>query len=365
MKLFVLLPRLDGGGMERMRLNMVPEFQALGAEVYLVIGKIVVGSAPDGVQVIEIARTARAAFFWGLLRVVWKHRPTHILSAGDDVNCMAIIASLLLWPRARIVVSNHNNLSEQIRKVSGVRKRITLLVKMLMSCLYPLADGVVAVSKGVASDLSRQLGLPLDRIKLIYNPIVVGSRGVSMESLPKKESCAIPMILFVGRFVPQKRLDILLDAFVIVVSRRNARLVLVGKGELASWLSRQILSLGLSDMVELRGFIEDVLPIMAQAEVLVLPSDYEGLGNVLVEAMSCGTQVVATDCPSGPAEVLEEGKYGQLVPTGDPVALAEAILAVLDGRKEISPDVLRGRAAEFSASRAAASYFSLLRGGSF
>src|SRR5690606_4782698 len=108
----------------------------------------------------------------------------------------------------------------------------------------------------------------------------------------------------------------------------------------------------------LPGFVENVLPLIRQSQVLVLPSDYEGFGNVLVEAIACGTQVVATDCPHGPSEILDGGTYGQLVPTGDAVALEAAIRTVLENRFAVPEGMLKARAQEFTLDRSVDAYLS-------
>ncbi|TVS21092.1 MAG: glycosyltransferase [Planctomycetaceae bacterium] len=117
--------------------------------------------------------------------------------------------------------------------------------------------------------------------------------------------------------------------------------------------------MGLSDSVRLVGLVQNPLPLMAGSGLLVLPSRFEGLGNVLIEAMACGTQVISTDCPHGPAEVLDGGRYGQLVPVSDPAALAAAIERSLKGEFRVEPDILRARASEFSVEKATRRYLEL------
>ena len=155
MRLFMILPRLAGGGMERMRLHLLQEFQAAGVETFLVVGQLqgeLVELVPSGVPVLEIAPRGPLQFFPGLVRALHKHRPTHILSAPDDVNIMTIMANKLARTQAHVVVSNHNMLSERIARATGLEFTKLWAIRALMRWFYPLADGIVAVSHGAATD---------------------------------------------------------------------------------------------------------------------------------------------------------------------------------------------------------------------
>jgi glycosyltransferase involved in cell wall biosynthesis len=162
-----------------------------------------------------------------------------------------------------------------------------------------------------------------------------------------------PVILGVGRLTVQKDFPTLIRAFARVRQKRNARLLILGEGELRSELNALVAELGLQADVALPGFVENPFVFMRHASLFVLSSAWEGFGNVLVEAMACGMPVVSTDCPSGPAEILQNGKWGRLVPVGDVQALSEALLATLE--ESTHPDVA-ARAAECSVDRAVEGY---------
>ena len=170
-----------------------------------------------------------------------------------------------------------------------------------------------------------------------------------------------PVVVFAGRLSPEKRPDLVLDAFRALTRERAVRLLVLGDGPLRSQVQQRIIDEGLAGRCALAGHVDNVFPLMATADVLVLASDFEGFGNVLVEAMACGVQVVATDCPHGPAEILAGGRYGQLVPTGDAPALAAAIARSLSGEHRVERAVLRQRAGEFGVARAAAAYLDAAR----
>ena len=166
------------------------------------------------------------------------------------------------------------------------------------------------------------------------------------------------MILAVGRLSDAKDFPTLLKAIVRMNEKRKVKCIILGEGELREKLQGMIEQLSLSGTVDLHGFVGNPYAYLAKADLFVLSSRREGFPNVLVEAMACGTPVVATDCPSGPAEILENGKYGPLVPVGDAQALADAMLRTLDDH--LPAETLIARAEEFSVEKIADQYIDLL-----
>jgi glycosyltransferase involved in cell wall biosynthesis len=174
-----------------------------------------------------------------------------------------------------------------------------------------------------------------------------------------------PVVLGTGRLHPQKDFATLIRAFARVRAKRPARLMNLGAGAAADSgyaadLRRLVTQLGIADDVETPGFAHNPFAYMSRAAVFAFSSRYEGLGNVLLEAMACGTPVVSTDCPSGPREILDDGQFGTLVSVGDEAALARAIENALDDPP--APDRLRARAQLFTVERAATRYLELLFG---
>jgi glycosyltransferase involved in cell wall biosynthesis len=231
---------------------------------------------------------------------------------------------------------------------------------MLARWLYPQAHRVVAVSHGVATDILHLYQLPTAKVAVIYNPVVTPeliARSWEAVEHPWLAAGEPPIILGVGRLTAQKDFATLIRAFARVRQHDEARLIILGEGEHRPILEQLIGELGLQAWVALPGFVENPYAWMRRAAVFVLSSRWEGLPTVLIEAMACGTPVVATDCPSGPREILEGGKWGKLVPVGDAVGLAEAICQTL---KEGSPSDLSIRASDFSLERAVESYLQVL-----
>ena len=228
--------------------------------------------------------------------------------------------------------------------------------------LFSGAAHVVSVSRGVADSLEAAVGVAGERITTIYNPVVTPYVHTGMAERPVHpwlRGDGVPVVLAAGRLHEQKDYPTLIRAFARLAAKRPCRLIILGAGEERGRLERLVHELGLSDRISLAGWVENPFAFMAHASLFVLSSIYEGLPRVLVEALACGCPCVSTDCPSGPAEILRNGRFGPLVPVGDVAALSAAMGRVLDR----PPDrrALRRRASDFSVERAALRYEALVR----
>jgi glycosyltransferase involved in cell wall biosynthesis len=234
----------------------------------------------------------------------------------------------------------------------------------LVPLLYPRASQIIAVSDGVADDLSRFSGVERNRIDVVQNPVVTPELAALADEPvdhPWFSPGEPPVILGVGRLSDQKDFATLLRAFALVRAKRPARLVILGEGGYRAELEQLVTQLGIGADVDLPGFAGNPFSYMSKASLFVLSSKFEGLPGALIEAMACGTPVVATDCPSGPREILEDGSLGGLVPVGDPESLAAAIGHALD--QPTPPGRLRAKAAEYTVDRAVSRYLALLEQG--
>lgn len=357
-RLALFLPSLRGGGAERVMVHLARGFAERGFQVDLVLAKAegpYLAEVPPSVRVVDL-RASRVLFSLpGLVRYLRKERPYALLSALNHANVIVCLAHRLARVPSRLVISEHNTLSAS--RPQNARGR---LLPWFMRWTYPWADAVIAVSQGVAEDLVRTLGISAERVKVIYNPVVDDDLLTkSKEPLdhPWFTEGAPPVILGVGRLTEQKDFPNLIRAFALVRAQRPARLMILGEGELRPQLEALVHELGLQDDVALPGFVENPYAYMARAAVFVLSSRWEGLGVALIEAMASGTPVVSTDCPSGPREILEDGRWGRLVPVGDVDALAEAIVTTLDETEH--PDVA-ARAKEFNVNYAVENYLKVL-----
>lgn len=333
-RLAFFLPGLYGGGAERIMLNLAEGITAHGYSVDLVLARAegpFLTQVPDSVRLIDLHASRVLSSLPALVRYLRRERPLALLSILH-ANIIALWARRLAGIPLRVIVAEHNTLSSVTKGVADRRWRA---YPVLARWFYPSADGIVAVSKGVAVDLSKQINLPLDKIQVIYNPIVTPElfeKSSTPIEHPWFQAGEPPVLLAVGRLTIQKAFDVLIRAFALVRKDIPVRLLILGEGEQRHALQGLINKLGLEQDACLLGFVPNPYPYMAHAAAFILSSRWEGLPTVLVEAMSLGTPIVSTDCPSGPREILADGKFGQLVPVDDPSALAAAIKIALSSR---------------------------------
>ncbi len=356
----LFLPSLRGGGAERVMLLLAHGFARRGVAVDLVLAKAegaYLKQVPSEVRVVDLNASRVLWSLPRLIRYLKRVRPPALLSALDHANIIAILARRIARTPTRVIVSVHNTMSIATRTSSTPRAH---LIPFLARRLFPSADRVVAVSQGVADDAMQLYRLPRDKVQVIYNPVVTPELlDLANQTLdhPWLAEGQPPVLLGVGRLTAQKDFPTLIHAVARVRQQRKARLLILGEGEDRPALESLIRQLGLEQDAALPGFVENPFAYMKRAAVFVLSSRWEGLPTALIEAMACGTPVVSTDCPSGPREILEDGKWGKLVPVGDPEKLAEAILETLDNPPAYNPAV---RATDFSLEKAVEAYLNVL-----
>ncbi|HWC11864.1 MAG TPA: glycosyltransferase, partial [Acidimicrobiales bacterium] len=254
-------------------------------------------------------------------------RPDVVVPAICHMNLGALLAARLVRPRVPVVVTQHNQLGLAAGHGAQVKDRV---MPWRVRAGYPWADGVVAVSEGVAVDLAASARVPRQSIDVVYNPVDferVAAAAAAPPEHPWLAPKAGPVLVAGGRLTAQKDFATLLRAVALLDG--DVRLLVLGEGELRPHLERLARDLGVEHRVDLPGFAPNPYPSYRAADVVVLSSRWEGLPTVLVEALFLGTPIVSTDCPSGPAEILGGGRWGRLVPTADPEALAAAITASL------------------------------------
>lgn len=357
-KIVVLLPNLRGGGAERIHVNMAQEWLARGIRVEFVLCQAqgeLLPLLPDGVNVVALKAPRFRNAFWPLIRYLRQSRPDALLVVMWPLTVIAPLAARVARFRGRVVVSEHSIVAKGY--VGRGRAHHWMLANS-MRFAYPLANVRIGVSRGVANHLATLSRLPRKRFTVIYNPAATGKIYAGSEVPAPLASLPRPIILGVGTLKRVKRFDLLIRAFAQLLQRREASLCILGEGDERAALEQQIEQLGLQERVSLPGFVDETGPWYAHADLFVLSSDYEGFGNVIVEALEQGVPVVSTDCEAGPREILADGYYGKLVPVGDPAALADAMF---DALAEI-PDreALKARARDFSVDKIATEYLSVL-----
>lgn len=334
-RLAIFLPGLYDGGAERILLNLAERMALRDFRVDLVLARAegpYMAQVPNTVRLIDLKAARVFRCLPALMRYLQSERPVAMLSALY-ANLPALWARRITGIPKRVVISEHNTLTRVSNSEKDLRWK---LYPELAKWFYPWADGIVAVSRGVADDLIPAARLSPESVQVIYNPIVT-------PDLQEKSRCRVehpwfgagepPVILGVGRLTAQKGFDVLIEAFAQVRRSQRARLLILGDGEERPMLEARIRQWGLSKDVDLPGFVSNPYPYMALSALFVLSSRWEGLPTVLVEAMALRTPVIATDCLSGPREILGDGQYGRLVPVDDPCALAMAILDSLAHRR--------------------------------
>ena len=360
MRLALYLPSLRGGGAERVMVTLANGFAERGHAVDLVLAKAEGPYLPEvarKVRIVDLGARRVVSSLPGLVRYLRRERPRAMLSALNHANVIALLARRLADVPTRLVVSEHSHLSSSL---NGAPNRRGRLMPGFMRRTYPWADGVVAVSAGVADDLAQAISLPRQRIAVVYNPVATDellARAEAPLDHPWFAPGEPPVVLSVGRLTVQKDFGVLLSAFAKLRARRPARLMILGEGELRPELESLAQQLGIDADVALPGFRDNPYAYMRRAAVFVLSSRFEGLPNALIQAMACGTPVVSTDCPSGPAEILQDGQWGRLVPVGDVELMAMAISVTLDNK--VHPDV-SSRANHFNEKRSIEKYLTVM-----
>lgn len=322
------------GGAERVMLQLAQGFIEAGHPVDLVLARAegpLLSEVPSKARVIDYGTTNPLIMLVKLMSYLRAERPRALLSPFEVTSVIAIAAKRITGVSTRIVVRISVHLSQNKR----AKKWKKIVERFVVSRMYPLADGIITVSQGVAEDLAVYARIPIDRVRVIHNPVLSDQLTTWAEqpvSHPSFADGGCPVILGVGRLEEQKDFFTLIKAFDILRRKISSRLIILGDGEQRQALEDLIRTSGLQDLVELPGFELNPFAFMKRASVFVLSSRWEGLPNVLIQALACGCPVISTDCLSGPSEILKGGEYGYLVPVGDPQAMAEAMDAVLRGK---------------------------------
>ena len=284
-----------------------------------------------------------------LVEYINQAKPDCVLPALSRAKISTLLArSFAEWKPAVIPI---------VRGVTMIRMKKT---RDRYRLLFPLADQIVAVSMGVRENVAQDLDIPAARITSIYNPIDIGRIESLAEELPNHPwmtDGGSPNIISAGRLTVSKDFPTLLKALAEVRKKYSARLIILGEGLCRENLETLVSKLGLSECVSLPGWVENPFSFMRRASAFVLSSRWEGLANVLIEALASGCPVVSTDCP-GSAEILNDGRVGPMVPVGDHIALAVAICNVLANPPDV--EMLKAQATKFSFERSIDDYERLI-----
>lgn len=352
MRILFVLPRMVAGGVERVTLHLIKGFMADGDACMLALGRScgeLLEEAQALVEVRDLASDGIQFFLPRLTNLIRDWQPTHIVTAFSDIGLLSAMARR--WGRSNAVwVHGVHEAQGRAASRSGACGLVRYQVyKAMAAWVCRHADLAVAVSEGVAREVRSAYEMPNDRVRTIYNPIIPDAWN-QLVAKPNLSSRGNARIVALGRLSWEKGFDVLLHAMAQVPRDLPWTLEIHGEGPERTRLLALITRLGLGDRICLPGHAADPFAVLGGADLFVLPSRCEGLGNALVEAMACGAQVVASDCRHGPREILEDGRWGQLVPPEDPQALAAAIKKVLVGNERREPRQLVARARQFMVS---------------
>lgn len=345
MKIGLLLDNLNGGGAERMMLNLAVGFSKKYDVVIYLVNKrgIYLKQVPKNISVVDLkAKHGVKSVIYKIRNVYKQHNLDVLISTQDYVNAVAVMASLGLKKKPKIILREASTPSQ---------RNVVKWRRIIYSWLYKKADHLAAVSNGVKKDMIQFYSVNDSSVSVVYNPVV------SDDLLEKAQedvshpwfinSNNTPLIVGMGRFHPLKRFEDLIDAFALVEKKQEAKLVIFGDYsknlDYYKALKNRVTEHNLEDDVYFPGFVENPYKYLSKASVVVLTSEYEGLPGVLIQALACGCPVVSTDCPSGPNEILENGKYGELIEVGDIVGLSKKIELVLKQPRSKEENINRGK----------------------
>lgn len=344
-------------GVDRIVANLLPALAGQGLRIDLLNIRghgPRLDPVPDGVRVVDLGRAHVWPALPALVRHLKRERPRVLLADKDKVNRAALAARLLAGGDTRVFVRLGTTVSHNLASRPWPDR---LVQTVSMRSVYRFAAGVLVPSHGVADDFAAFSGLPRARIHVVPNPVVTPHmQALAAETAPHAwlTDGGAPVILGVGELSARKDFATLIRACARLRRTRPCRLLILGEGRRRDRLLALAAELGVADDVALPGFVANPYPAMRAAAAFALTSQWEGLGIVLVEALALGTPVVACDCPSGPREVLADGRYGPLVAVGDDAALAAALAGLLDTPPDAA--VLAEAAAPYTVEASARAY---------
>jgi glycosyltransferase involved in cell wall biosynthesis len=333
MKICVITPRFAIAGVPLAQLRFARALSSAGHDVDFIVGFVdPLYQLPtlETVNLIHWHHPRASSMLFPFSKYLKEVRPDIVFSAEDHLNAVVLLAALIARSKVKISCSSRVTPFDTYSSKLFTKRWV---LKQLVRAVMWRANALTCVSKDMVEQYRKVFNTPPH--VCVYNIIddaVSRQRmqePVDQEWLLQKDG---PVVVAAGRLASWKGFADLIRAISLLPSQRRVRLLILGDGPLRSQLQSLIVELGLQDVVRLMGYVDNPLKYFAHADVFVLSSHVEGLPNVLVEAMMCGCTPVSTDCPTGPREVLQNGKYGYLVPVSDPVAMVAGIEQALDHR---------------------------------
>lgn len=361
MKVVFVHSRMPGGGIERVTLTLIKNLQERGVDCCLALRRAsgdLIQDARAITEVVELASSGIQEFIPSLTRLIEEFAPTHLVTAVPDVTILTLIARRRAASKALIVQGAHNAQARVAYKKGPGGYLKYVAYRFLAYLAYRYVDAVVAVSQGIRNEIVEEFNAASQRVKLIHNPIIQ-KEDISEASFPTSPLSSSTRFVAIGRLSHEKGFDVLLRALESIDG--HWQLSIYGDGPEHDNLARLIDTCGLKARVALCGYTKDPYTAIDACDWLVVPSRAEGFGLVLVEALARGVPVIASDCPHGPREILDDGRFGLLVQPDDANALAAVIRQVIDRRFHFERDELKQRAMDYSVSQSVDRWYELLR----
>ncbi|MBY6016082.1 glycosyltransferase [Qipengyuania gaetbuli] len=362
MKISIALPNLAGGGAERVNLDLAKEFARAGHNVEFVLMEAkgaLLKEAATSFRIVDLKTPRVRALPFPLARYLRERRPDVLLAAMWPLTGLAGLAVLLSRHKTRLIASEHVD----FRITPSLKNFEKFLLKKFGPLLYAPSERVIGVSSGVCESLADVARLPSEKISMIYNPIrpaAPDEMNTADRELLSGWLSGKKRLIAIGSLKRQKGFDILIRAMADIREIEEVELLILGEGELREDLQKLADELGIGSHVFLPGFRSNPSTFLHHADCFVLSSNWEGFGNVVVEALGAGVPVVSTNCLSGPAEILADGEFGILTPPGRWKDLGQAIIESLGSSK--NPNLLKKRAKDFAPERQAALYLEIFTG---
>lgn len=368
-RIAIHLPDLNLGGIGKNSFKLAEAFRDKGYKVEFVINNFngkYIDQIPNDIAVVDLKSNRFFCSLPKIYKYLKQTEPDAFIVARDYINIPIIIIKNILRIKTRLMISCHTNMAEEV-KYAGLKRKIFLkIILFLTRFTYRYADSVVVVSEGIKNDVHIYSGLDKDRITTIYNPIIDSKMEAQMKEEVECKWIEVDekVIISVGRLTRQKDFVTLIKAFDLVKKQyEGVKLIILGEGEDRVKLQKLIDEMGLGKEVNLWGYVNNPYAYLKKADLFVLASAWEGFGNSIVEAMATGIPLICTDCPSGPSEILANGKYGDLVKVGDYEELSKRILYNLRNVNVLkeTKEARVKRAYEFTLEEAANKYLHALK----
>lgn len=313
-RITIFFQSFHSGGVEQIFINLANELSKQNEVTAMVMkseGELKEDLDPK-ISIVDLDKEKASDTILPMMKYIKENSPDLMITAKHFMNLSALLAKLMSGRKMKIISTVHGQL--------GNNKKSSLM-KLLMKGLYPYADAVVCVSRGVASEVKEILpSKHKGKVSVIYNPVIDHRfilKSNEMLDIPLVKEDNEKWIVSIGRLSEEKNLQMLIKAYHGLGNRHNAKLLIIGNGPEKEKLNQLVFKLGLEKEVLFKGFQKNPYPYLKKADVFVLSSDREGLPTVLIEALYFKVPIISTDCKSGPREILKDGKYGVLVPTNN------------------------------------------------